>query len=255
MNEMQPAQESPTRPIYDLNPVWMRQSLLQIAIEGAQQALDAARAELARDSAEKKSEIIAALAVGMSTGDPLQDNILTYFGPNRPILDAVLTFNQRLQNAAGKEILFVCEYSVRLRHGGTIRPEDLVTEHGYILGTLSGQPLRFEMTEDKKWALTLPLVHSVSWNFDRFGADRKLQRKEGSLTIDRIFGEPSLLSTLKAITHEEPVPADHSADFIPAGTKVTFLIGEEIGDTHPIDKARAILGAATPAEQLQGAHI
>jgi len=89
--------------------------------------------------------VLACLDKGETTGNPLKNEMLRYFGLDMPKIEDVLAFSNSLVAAKGQYLLIcltrkVCHKHVMIPTSGNENAYH--TETDFILGELSGKPFR-----------------------------------------------------------------------------------------------------------------
>lgn len=246
--------------IIDLTQYWQIQTALQRQITYRTEALNNAKKALSDSDSAAQQDFISRIENGETTGDPLQDELLKHFGFSKDLLDGVLAFSQRLVAAKGKELLLQTTYEVRYRFGSEIRPGDIGTVHGYVLGILSGNPLIMNPPGCEELLdphIVLPFERYVTMNHQD---DRRNGTFSGPLRVSESHHEPSTHSLLHAIWKmSESYPSSDTGCH-----RILIFVGDEIpsGDTIVIDQKlidisylRKDLSTPTTEEKFQGEGI
>jgi hypothetical protein len=250
-----------TAGVLDLEHIWIQRSLLELSLDTAQRDLTAAQEALNQFETSTKAAMQAAFAAGQSTGNPLQDELLAYYGPNLTAIERALAFNCRLQANIGEEILLIFERYERICWGGSARREDFSPNRGYALGVLGTGRLCLSRLADRTFVV-IPCTRHVRWGLLNVADVLNAANGHDSVAYDNLtlgctLGEADWLPALDAIVGIKPRPASFEHGYHPPGTKVTILVGkDEIGiPSVDLSVARGRLYAASPAEMVQGEGI
>ena len=229
--------------LIDLNDMFRKQQELQAVVKSAAVVLQAANEQLSEFNTSASQTIRESLAHAGTTGDPLQDEVLSSLGLNREYIYAILAFNSRLMAASGSELLLAVDYKTRFCwREDYVSDRDCQQNTGYILGVLSGERIKLENSGPGIFdvSVIIPFERSVLWGF---GLNKGFERKDGSLSLlSGLFGSGSInfLCEILGIEHQH---------------HVQILFGAEIEQSKhllPLDlnPAREVLNAATVEEQV-----
>src|ERR1035437_1178218 len=123
-----------------LEQFFVQQRALENQVKKAEVALNKRNNDLRKFNEDIKKEIIRELSSDQTTGDPLTDEIVRWFGLDKPKIDKILAFNESL--IKGKEILIAVPRSECTKHV-MFPTESCQNEYstfvGYIYGIPSGR--------------------------------------------------------------------------------------------------------------------
>ncbi len=182
----------------NLGPIWSIQRSIEADVARSEQILALKNQQLKSFNQRNKEEIRKSLDLGRTTGDPLLDQLLRYFGLDRPKINAVMVWNQRMIDGAGQEMLILIPYLQQVNW--QLTPIEAL---GKIYGILSGDPLEVKTTFQgdvlTEICLTVPFSRFTLKNFQNVREPKILTRKLtlGAQEFDNTEPNPrTILSTM-----------------------------------------------------------
>jgi hypothetical protein len=253
-----------------LDSLFKQQEALKKKVEEAEKTLAGQNAGLRAFNDATKKQFARELLSDKTTGDPLTDEIVRWFGLDKNAIDKILAFNESL--IKGKEILIAVSRQECIRHVMFSRPgceNEYATFTGYIYGLLSGEGLVIKQDGGKSrhTKITLPLKRYVKWNFRQGNTGIPLG---GPLVVDgNTFNDLSADKLLTSIIDE---PTDVSITERTIGRAVSpelpvivIIISKPLTEGELLKKygdvAMAIkygqgnIRLATSTEKITGEHI
>lgn len=229
-----------------------QQGLLRVCVHDAKKNLLAAQTELDKLNASAQETIVAQLDEGLTTGDPLKDQIIRMYGLDEAIIKRFLDFNERLKQGKDREMLIVFPYMLRTRCSGPgdERESDHKPFKGYVLGVLSGQSIRFSGNDIHLYGtqIILPFERHITWGF--VGCNHGLPSQIiGSLVLP-LLPRTDLPTARPILNHITNTAEKSSSVYI--GNEIKNLTSQIFPE---LDQMREKLNAATPEEQRAGANI
>ncbi len=199
-------------------------------IQVAESALGIAQAKLCAFNQRTRKKLGKLIGAGASTGDPLRDEALLAFGLDEVVLERLMSFNDRLVKAKGKEFLLV--------FSGTVQPGRII-----YFGILSGERLRIECggRHARDFKAILPLERCV---IDGTAAPTFVSTYtnglpfEGTRWLGLNLSPHAIFAALGVLPAEEKV-SDGKIE-------TSVLVGDEVGDPVALSKLPVyIAGLAT----------
>jgi hypothetical protein len=210
------------------------------------------------------------LSSGQTTGNPLTDEIVRWFGLDKSTIDKILAFNESLTRA--KEILIAvprCECTKHVMFPTESCRNEYSTFVGYIYGIPSGRRIELKLDEKPSFivhSVILPLQKYVKWDFGRDDVETPI---EGPLIVDgNVFCNLNPDKLLASIIGEVNTPSlrDMSISGFNAvePTMEVIIDGKipgvkntsEYGKTFmAIKHGRELMKLPTPSEEVSGANI
>lgn len=258
----------------DLAKVFAEQNVLETVIREAEAALSSSRSQLQAFNQHKKEELVGELLAGQTTGDPLQDEIVSVFGADRNAIVKILAFNQKLMEGQG--ILIAVHRSECFKHVMIPTPSnqnEYITRTGYIYGIPSGERLVIRRCEEKlpRWqsnAVVLPFKRYAKWGFERGDTEFPV---EGNLSFGEnlLGGDLDTFGFLSSIIKDTSKPhQSRELDILETsepGLEVFFDYGDQVDMGLGLVKnaqirialrhGRKLVTVLTPAEKEAAANI
>jgi hypothetical protein len=254
----------------NLDLLFKQQEVLKKKVVEAEKTLAGRNAGLRVFNDATKKQLARELSSGQTTGNPLMDEIVRWFGLDKNAIDKILAFNESLTK--GKEILIAvprrqCTKNVMFPTESC--QNEYSTFVGYIYGIPSGRRIKMELDEKASfiaYSVILPLQKYVKWDF---GRDDIETPTEGPLIVDgSMFCSLNPNKLLASIIGEVKAPSlrDMSlSGFSPVEATLEVIIDGKIpGDKNTsgygetlmaLRHGRELMKLPTPSEKIAGANI
>jgi hypothetical protein len=206
---------------------WLSHKFKKSRIDNIITELAEAKRDLAKGAETARLDITRLIAAGDTTGDPLEDELVSWPGLNdEKAFTAFVDFSRKLVEAKGRELLLICRYKIQRcwRELCEPRNEDFIDRCGYVLGILSGERVRISSSLHE--TISLPFEKHFAWGW-------KGQRESGQTVIGALelesFIEPSVHAFRDFVIGDRPKTATLPTNAsVKEQMKLFILIGDEI---------------------------